>query len=399
MKVKYSIFVPSSIDIPVKKIDLTELSKKDIIDTIKSTLDDKVYDNKQFTYYKQNDEMYIVSFKDRIPETPKGTKYLVPIYSIFKTYTKNHNDIIYIIASSKYKVISVFIGNEIQTYDITLDNQTLIEFIHIKQRTLENNYPNKKIKIFLDIEVDSIESDEVDFDNQDISLLEKTEILENKSTIELMLEKVNIRIKFDLSLKSIFNTFVYSILYVVIGYLFYQNYELNNKLDTFYNKIEENTDKHLNNLNQRYIQELENKIRENKNADVISEQLQKTLNNIEIKFNNGFDMKQLDERFKFLEKKIDNIKINPEVLENVSKTTSTISKPKETNTNKIINYKILIKSDNYIKIQLDNKIVSLKNTEQIDFDDNISILYIDNVLKVNNSFINLDITEGSLNLK
>ena len=129
-KQKYNIFIPNEIDIPVKKIELTDLSKKDIEDAIKSTLDDKVYNNKQFTYYKQNDEMCIISFKNKIPETPKGIKYLIPIYSIFKTFTRSINDNVYIIGSVKYGVLTTFMGNEIQTYDCVADESSLIEFIN-----------------------------------------------------------------------------------------------------------------------------------------------------------------------------------------------------------------------------------------------------------------------------
>ena len=410
-KQKYNIFIPNEIDIPVKKIELTDLSKKDIEDAIKSTLDDKVYNNKQFTYYKQNDEMCIISFKNKIPETPKGIKYLIPIYSIFKTFTRSINDNVYIIGSVKYGVLTTFMGNEIQTYDCVADESSLIEFINTKIFKIKNNYgETKKIKIFLDTSIDSIDADEVDFDSIEVSTLDKSEILDSKTKFEMILEKINIRIKLDLSLYKIFKTFISSILYFLIGFLFYQNYKQGEQLNMFYSKLETNVDNQLGKLNEKYIKDLEEKIKENKTSEKIIEDLKKNIAFLNNKISNEMDLSKFEMRFNMIDKNIQNIQCTPTKNTKVDDKQLDESKVDETKQEvkpevkveipKVTsyNFEVLVKSTNYMKIKVNNTIYSFQNGSTLKIDDNTSFSYKNGLFMINDKSYNIDNTKGVIQL-
>jgi len=277
----YDVFVPNEIEKEIVK-SVKNLSKKEYLEFIKFKIGDEVFEKNRYTIYKNDDYEQIIYFKDKIKNISKGSKYLIPIYSILRTFIKNDTDI-NIFLFNRLKAIIIFIGNKLEFYELGFENQqNLLMEATSKKKEYQINYSDsKKINFFSDFDIENIESKKISIQNIDISTIPKNEILRKKSFFSNIFEKMNIKFKKDLSIKTIFDIFLkYSanmVLIVVITITLYQNYKISNYLNNVdmnrknIEKINKNILKILSTMNLYNKNKNKNKDK-NKDKNIVSKQ-------------------------------------------------------------------------------------------------------------------------------
>lgn len=385
--INYQTFVPTSIE--TKVIDITDLSKKEINEKMESELDEYIFKNSKYTFFKNDNNLYVTTFKDHLPKSKKDERAIIPIYSLFKTFTTNPK-IINIFASTVYNVVIVYMGKEIHSYNYCLDSNEVVKKIKEKQDSLLLSYSDsKKITIYTDEVFDNIDSVMIYLDDIDIKNIDKTEMIEYKSNLEMLFEKIHIKVKFNLDLKAFISILIKSSLYFMILYMFYQNYNLQKQLDGFYK-----------NLNQDIV----------KSMDAYQQQLKKNENDSPTKnilIDSINRLKDIDNSIKEIKAKLSTIEQNKNIvldpnskpLDNTINALNEVKKDLNSKLDEVskkdesITYEVLVQSVDYLKIKLNNKVLSLSN-DSTTFE-NLNLNYKNNTLYVNSKSFPLK-TKGIL---